>query len=177
MAWADLALKVAAETNGDAVLVWEDGEPRAVFNRLHVMRATLLVNTLKWRAAKQLPHVFGDRLTLAGDAENPMQVSHRRGWVHHRRMAEQPAIKPAHTGPPPRGNAFSGFGAARRGSARAASRRRGTRHGRSAERPARRGGAGVFLTAVVGGLAGQSVQPSGRPKNISAVHPHRTCEI
>ena len=76
MAWADLALKVAAEPNGDAVLVWEDGEPRAVFDRLHVMRATLLVNTLKWRAAKQLPHVFSDRLTVEGDPNNPLQVSH-----------------------------------------------------------------------------------------------------
>ena len=56
MGWADEILDIA---DG------EDPDP---------MRRRLRVDTRKWLLSKMLPKVYGDRVTLAGDADNPIRL-------------------------------------------------------------------------------------------------------
>ena len=75
-AFADEAVRVALDAGADARIEWKDGEPRAVFDGPHVQRARLIVDTLKWRCAKQLPQVYGEKVTLEGSEANPVRVAH-----------------------------------------------------------------------------------------------------
>ena len=41
-----------------------------------VAKARLQVDSREWLLSKALPKVYGDKLALAGDSENPVQVNH-----------------------------------------------------------------------------------------------------
>jgi hypothetical protein len=50
----------------------DDGEVEVVFDATAVQRNRLRVDTRKWMLSKMLPKVYGDKLTHAGDPENPL---------------------------------------------------------------------------------------------------------
>lgn len=51
-----------------------DGSEYQAFDAEHVQRSKLRVDTRKWMASKLAPKKYGEKVTLAGDAENPLLV-------------------------------------------------------------------------------------------------------
>lgn len=52
----------------------KDGDTYEVLNTEHVQRSRLRVDTRKWFLSKVLPKKFGDKITHAGDQDNPIIV-------------------------------------------------------------------------------------------------------
>jgi hypothetical protein len=46
------------------------------------------IDTLKWLCSKVVPRRYGDRLLVAGEAENPLQVLHQSVSLDHLSVAE-----------------------------------------------------------------------------------------
>jgi hypothetical protein len=67
---AEEILAVADDGSND----WTEREGHTVINGEHIQRSRLRVDTRKWLMARMLPKKYGDRLTHAGDADNPMQI-------------------------------------------------------------------------------------------------------
>lgn len=68
-AWSDQIISLADEASSDYRIEAEaeisaDGTVKAKFDRRHVDRAKLMIDTRKWLMAKILPAVFGDRQTV-----------------------------------------------------------------------------------------------------------------
>ncbi len=53
----------------------EDGTP--FVNTEHIQRSKLRVDSRKWILSKLKPKKYGDKVTMAGDADNPLVVSHK----------------------------------------------------------------------------------------------------
>lgn len=70
---ADELLDIADDGTNDFQPDGEDGEEK--FNGEHVQRSRLRVDTRKWLLSKALPKVFGDKVQLSGDPENPVQTT------------------------------------------------------------------------------------------------------
>lgn len=66
---ADEILAIADETERDDI-VTHDGSTKA--NNEWIQRSRLRVDARKWILSKQLPKKYGERTTLAGDADNPL---------------------------------------------------------------------------------------------------------
>ena len=60
-----------ADNDSKDTLMGEFGE---MGNPTAVNRAKLRADTRKWLASKLAPKVYGDKLELSGDAENPLQI-------------------------------------------------------------------------------------------------------
>lgn len=58
---------------GDAILT-PDGQPIFVVDRVAVEHAKARADARKWVASRLLPKRYGDRTTIAGDADNPLTV-------------------------------------------------------------------------------------------------------
>ena len=56
------------------------GKTKLVLNREALQRAELRINARKYAASKLNPKKYGDRITHAGDPENPAQVNNQ-GWM------------------------------------------------------------------------------------------------
>lgn len=75
----DEALSIADDARND----WmerhnQDGESVGwQLNGEHVQRSRLRIETRKWVAGKLRPKVYGDKVSLAGDPENPITVDVR----------------------------------------------------------------------------------------------------
>lgn len=69
-AMAEETVEIADDSQRDHV----EGERGVVFDSEHVQRSRLRVETRKWMVARLLPHVFGDRVTVAGDKDAPVGV-------------------------------------------------------------------------------------------------------
>lgn len=54
---------------------WMEREDHDVVNGEHIQRSRLRVDARKWLMAKMMPKKYGDRTTLAGDPEAPLNVS------------------------------------------------------------------------------------------------------
>ena len=52
-----------------------DGETEVVFDATAVARNRLRVDARKWYASKLAPKKYGDKVTVAGDKENPLMVA------------------------------------------------------------------------------------------------------
>lgn len=53
----------------------EEGKPKGwQVNGEHIQRSRLRIETRKWLASKLKPKKYGDKTTLAGDPDNPIQV-------------------------------------------------------------------------------------------------------
>jgi hypothetical protein len=51
-----------------------DGSVETVLNSEHINRSRLRVDARKWLLSKMAPKKYGDRIELAGDKENPLEV-------------------------------------------------------------------------------------------------------
>lgn len=60
---------------GEKVTIEDDGKTKTVTGDM-VERSRLRIDSRKWVASKLKPKKYGDRFTLSGDAENPLQVQH-----------------------------------------------------------------------------------------------------
>lgn len=58
---------------GDPILR-PDGTPVMVLDRVAIEHAKLRADARKWVASRLLPKRYGDRTTIAGDADNPLTV-------------------------------------------------------------------------------------------------------
>ena len=59
----------------------ETGKVKLVVDHDHIARSRLRVDTRKWVLAKMLPKLYGDKLTVGGDENAPIQHSHAIGWM------------------------------------------------------------------------------------------------
>ena len=75
---ADELLEIADDSSAD----WIDtGNGNRVFDSVHVNRARLMIDTRKWLLSKMLPKIYGDHVTIAGDADQPIRhVVQRIEW-------------------------------------------------------------------------------------------------
>lgn len=74
---ADELLEVADNGSNDWMLRLSDddyGKELYVLNGEHVQRSRLRLDTRKWLLSKALPKVYGEKLALSGDEENPVKV-------------------------------------------------------------------------------------------------------
>jgi len=60
-----------AKEDGAAILVDHD----------HISRSRLRVETRKWMLSKMLPKVYGDKVIVGGDQENPVKHQHGVSWM------------------------------------------------------------------------------------------------
>jgi hypothetical protein len=67
---ADQLLEIADDGTND----WIDRDGERVWDRDHVMRSRLRVDTRKWMLSKMLPKVYGDRTQLVGDGGGAVLV-------------------------------------------------------------------------------------------------------
>jgi hypothetical protein len=72
---ADALLDIANDGSND----WmrrqtQDGKVEITLDHEHIARSRLRVDTLKWLIAKNLPKIYGEKLTLGGDPENPIAI-------------------------------------------------------------------------------------------------------
>src|SRR4051794_16693229 len=68
--FADEIIAIADDTSGD----WIERDGELMVNHEHIQRSRLRVDARKWLMARMAPKKYGDKVVLAGDAENPMQV-------------------------------------------------------------------------------------------------------
>jgi len=71
----DFVERLAAETLEIADEVIPVNEERGGLDNAAVQRNRLRVDTRKWLLSKLSPSRYGDKLTLAGDEENPLAIS------------------------------------------------------------------------------------------------------
>lgn len=74
---AEDLLEIADDGRNDWMANADPENPGYRLNGEHVARSRLRVDTRKWMLAKMLPKVFGEKLTHAGDADNPVVVRQR----------------------------------------------------------------------------------------------------
>lgn len=72
---AEEILEISDESSADSY-VDDNGNERT--NSEVVARSKLRVDSRKWMLSKMLPKVYGDKLELAGDKDNPLLVVVRR---------------------------------------------------------------------------------------------------
>jgi len=53
----------------------QDGSVETVLNSEHINRSRLRVDSRKWLLSKMAPKKYGDRIEIAGDKENPLEIS------------------------------------------------------------------------------------------------------
>lgn len=76
-ALVDECLEIADDGSNDWI---ERNDPKNAgyeANGEHIQRSRLRVDARKWFASKVAPKKYGDKLNIAGDAENPVQVVQR----------------------------------------------------------------------------------------------------
>jgi hypothetical protein len=71
--FAEEILEISDDTSGD----WIEREGETVLNHEHVQRSKLRVDTRKWLMARMAPRKYGDKVTIAGDENNPLRVVNR----------------------------------------------------------------------------------------------------
>lgn len=69
---ADELIEIADDSSGDVVETEDGPRPNSEFTA----RSRLRLDTRKWMLSKMLPKVYGDKLALAGDADNPLRHVH-----------------------------------------------------------------------------------------------------
>lgn len=71
----DETLEIADDGTKDFVKKTNaDGSEYDAVDHEHIQRSKLRVDTRKWMASKLAPKKYGEKVTLAGDAENPLLV-------------------------------------------------------------------------------------------------------
>ena len=68
---ADELIQIADDGSNDS---YTDDGGNVRTNQDVVARSRLRVDTRKWMLSKMLPKIYGDKLELSGDAENPLNV-------------------------------------------------------------------------------------------------------
>lgn len=74
--WADEILEIADDATNDWIKRHQDGKDVETLNAEHVNRSRLRVDSRKWLLSKLMPKKYGDRITHAGDADNPVVIRH-----------------------------------------------------------------------------------------------------
>jgi len=73
---ADQILAISDDGEADRIeRVNEQGKPYTQLDHENINRSRLRVDARKWLASKLAPKKYGDRLELAGDANNPITIS------------------------------------------------------------------------------------------------------
>jgi hypothetical protein len=69
---ADAILNISDEVDVEAK--YDGDDVRLELNATAVARNRLRVDTRKWMLSKMLPKIYGDKLELSGDSDNPIQT-------------------------------------------------------------------------------------------------------
>ena len=79
---AEELLSIADDGTNDYIEhVSEDGRAKTVVDHDHIARSRLRVETRKWVLAKMLPKLYGDKVTIGGDENAPIQHNHAVSWM------------------------------------------------------------------------------------------------
>jgi hypothetical protein len=71
---AEETLEIADDGSNDWIFRNDPDNPGYLLNGEHVQRSKLRIDARKWFASKVAPKKYGDKVQLAGDAENPLTV-------------------------------------------------------------------------------------------------------
>lgn len=75
--FAEETIEIADDSSGDWVeREVEGGGTIRVVDHEAIQRSRLRVDTRKWYAAKMAPKRYGERVEIAGDRDNPLEVAH-----------------------------------------------------------------------------------------------------
>lgn len=74
----DEILEIADDATNDFMEIETKKGTKVVFDKEAVMRSNLRIEARKWLMGKLKPKKYGDRTTLAGDPEQPVEVVIRR---------------------------------------------------------------------------------------------------
>ena len=76
-AMADEVLEISDDgTNDWMERQGDDGKSAFALNGEHVQRSRLRVDTRKWLLSKALPKIYGDKVQVGGDPDNPVKLEH-----------------------------------------------------------------------------------------------------
>lgn len=81
---ADELLEIADDGSNDWMALHAKGDNASLgweLNGEHVQRSRLRSDTRKWLLSKMLPKLYGDKLTHAGDPDQPVVTSHTVRFV------------------------------------------------------------------------------------------------
>jgi hypothetical protein len=80
--FADEILEIADDGTNDWVERKNaDGSTYETINQDHVQRSRLRIDARKWLMSKMVPKKYGDKQTLAGDPENPLNIIGKLTWA------------------------------------------------------------------------------------------------
>lgn len=65
---------IADDGKNDWMKKEDPDNPGYLYNGEHVQRSRLRVDTRKWFLSKVAPKIYGDKLELAGDKDNPLEL-------------------------------------------------------------------------------------------------------
>ncbi|MBR0875025.1 hypothetical protein JQ633_32025 [Bradyrhizobium tropiciagri] len=75
---ADEVLELADDGRNDWIEQQGEGDQKLYrLNGEHVQRSRLRFDARRWLLSKALPKIYGDKIALAGDEANPVQVVHQ----------------------------------------------------------------------------------------------------
>jgi hypothetical protein len=74
-ALAEQLIAIADDGRNDWMAANDPDNPGYKANGEHIQRSRLRYDARKWLTSKILPKVYGDRTTIAGDAESPLAVT------------------------------------------------------------------------------------------------------
>ena len=79
---AEELLAIADDGSSDYIeRVDESGRARLVVDHDHIARSRLKVETRKWILCHMLPKLYGDKVTVGGDENAPIQHNHAVSWM------------------------------------------------------------------------------------------------
>jgi hypothetical protein len=75
-AMADEIVEIADDATNDYVLKQQGEGQVLLFDREHVKRSELRINSRKWLMARGAPKAFGDKIEVGGNPDQPITVNH-----------------------------------------------------------------------------------------------------
>jgi hypothetical protein len=69
---AEEILEIADDATNDYIERMTESGSQVIVDHDHISRSRLRVETRKWILSKQLPKIYGDKLTLKGDKDSPL---------------------------------------------------------------------------------------------------------
>jgi hypothetical protein len=74
---ADELLEIADDGSNDWMRRHDGDNEGYAINGEHSSRSRMRIDTRKWLLAKALPRIYGDKIAIGGDQDNPIRHEHR----------------------------------------------------------------------------------------------------
>lgn len=72
--WAEEVIEISDDSRNDWITRQTERGEEIMVNHEHISRSKLRVDSRKWLLAKVLPRIYGEKVEVAGSAENPLTL-------------------------------------------------------------------------------------------------------